>query len=239
MVRFFGVLAVVVAAVACTKKTAAPPPPTTTTVVTGPVTLQVTGVVNSLTATRAVSDPIAPPFTITVAARGVGGGEFDHVQVDGKPSQINWQAGQPLPVRGDGAGFNLNGAALRVDDAGIVWSLDGEGREILPGTYTLGSSVAVGTGGIATPVDSATFTATADSLLSTRGDARLTYGPRRLRIEGSEGALTLHGAFTLTDASGTRTVESLTVGPGAYRLTLTPAARAYTVDGEVQGTVKT
>lgn len=243
MFRFIGACGLIVVAmtalIACSHEATEPPPPTTTTVAPGPTTgrVQITGTVSALAADRAVTDPIAPPFTITVAQRGVGGGEFDGVLVDGKPNQINWQAGQPLPVRGPGAGVNLNEARVKVDATAITWSLDGAGRELLPGTYMLGSSVAVGAGGIATPMDSVTFTAVSNSLLSTRGDARIVLKPMRLRLEGNQGTLDISGRLTVATATGQRRVTHAVFGPGSYRITLTPDARGWRIDADLDGTL--
>ena len=243
MFRFIGAYALIVVAttvlVACSHDTDEPPPPTTTTVAPGPATgrMQITGTVSALAADRAVTDPIAPPFTITVAQRGVGGGEFDNVVVDGRTAQVNWQAGQPLPVRGPGAGLNLNEAPVKVDATSITWSLDGAGREVLPGTYTLAAPVAVGAGGIASPQDSVTMTAATNSLLSTRGDARIVLNPKPLRLEGNQGTVDITGKFTVVTEAGRRTVTHAVFGPGSYRITLTPEGRGWRIDADLDGTL--
>jgi hypothetical protein len=235
VVRFIGVLTLSLALVACRKSETTTAPTSTSDAIAGNGrTLHVTGTATSVRADRAVGEPIAPPFTLTVAVRGVGGASFTGIAVNGKPSEIRWQAGQPLPLRGPGPGLNLNEAALRAGPTSIVWSLDGAGREIEPGQYTLGAPVAVGAGGIATPMDSVTFTAaSADALLSTDGNAEVTVSPRPFHVEGNEGALELSGHLDLD----TRTVDHLTLTGGTYKLAFTPAAGGYNVDGVLEGNV--
>jgi hypothetical protein len=216
-----------------------PPPPASTTSAVASSRAQITGTLTALAADVAVTDPIAPPFTITVPDRGNGGAEFDHVTVNGKTSQVNWNAGQPLPVRGSGQGLNLNAAAVRVDSKGIVWSLDGAVRDLLPGAYTLASSVAVGSGGLGASVDSVNLTAGNDSSVSTRGGAMLTVPAGPLRIEGQHGTLELSGKLVVTTPTGTKSVTKATFGPGTYVVTLTPAAGGYDVVATLDGKLVT
>jgi hypothetical protein len=225
----------VLAADACRTQTKVISPASTSTI--ADTRFQITGTVTKLSAERATTDPIAPPFTINVAARGVGGAEIDGARVNGKPAQINWNAGQPLPLRGAGKGLDLDVTMITVDTSGVIAALDGAARVFLPGTYTAASSVAVGSGGLATPVDSATFTVPDQATLSTRGNAILKTTMRPIRIEGRTGALTLAGRLTLSRATGDRSFSSVTFGPGPYEVTLTPARGGYTVAARLEGRV--
>lgn len=231
-----------VALVACTQSTSDTNDRPTTTEVIAPTDspFEVTGTVTQAAADQAAVDPVTPPFTITVAERGVGGAEFDNITVSGKPSQINWGAGQPLPVTGTGAGFGLGVVRVNIDAKTITWSLDGAARDVLAGTYTLGSSVAVGAGGLGTPVDKVTFTAGEGATISTRGKAVITEprsGP--IRLEGRDSLLVLVGKLTLNLPAGDRKANRINFGPGAYEVTLTPVDGGYTVVAHLQGNVTT
>ncbi len=198
---------------------------------------EVTGTLSELSADRAVGDPVPPPFTITVAERGVGGAEIAGATVGGQPVQINWDAGRPLPVSGRGGGLDLGAAPITVRGSAVRWSLDGAARTLLPGPYSLGSSVAVGSGGLAKPVDSLAFIAGNDAALSTRGGAAIDLPAGRLRVEGREGSLTLTGRLELASSTATRSVTKVAFGPGVYEVTLTPVGAGFDVLARLAGRV--
>jgi hypothetical protein len=198
---------------------------------------QVAGPLTQLAAEQAVSDPVAPPFTLTAAERGVGGAEIDGATVNGKPTQINWNAGQPLPVRGPGPGLDLNQALVRVDAKTITWSLDGAARDFLPGTYTAAASVAIGAGGLGAPVDSATFTAGPNTTLTTHGNVTIVLPAGPLRIEGRAAKLVLVGDLTLTTPDGDQKADRVNFGPGTYEVTLAPSGGHYEVVARLNGPV--
>jgi hypothetical protein len=198
---------------------------------------ELTGTATLVIANRAVSDAIKPPFTITVEERGTGGAEITPVTVNGKESQIDWGTGQPLPWRSTDGALDLGIAGVHIDSQGITWSLDGSGRDVLPGTYSLGSSVAVGAGGLGKPVDNVTFTAGDETTLSTRGGASITLPPSPIRIEGRDGRLGIQGDLKLSGPSGDRTLKRVTFGPGTYEVTLTPVNGGYRVTARLEGPV--
>jgi hypothetical protein len=241
MARLSGILlcalAVTVALTGCKKDTTAAPVTTTTG---GPIAgtrFEVTGTLKTLSADAAVGDALAPPFTINVAERGVGGAEIDGASVNARTVQINWNGGRPLPVEGPGPGLNLNAAPVAVDGSGIVWSLDGAARDFLPGIYTLGSSVAVGNGGLGAPVDKQTFTAAAHTTLSSTGHATVALPAGALRIEGDQGTLTMLGALKLGTTTGDRIVKKVVLTAGTYEVTLTPVAGGYTLLARLEGRI--
>lgn len=233
-----GYLAAALAAftlVACNRESS-PTVPTPPPSASGPDRVfEVTGTVTALSAARAVAAPLQTPFTLEVTDRGVGGAEITGATVGGRSVQINWQGGQPLPVTGSGA-VELNGVSVSVSPAAISLILDGEPRRLLPGTYRLGSSVAVGEAGLSRPVDSLTFTAGDDTGLATRL-AHIDLPAREFRIEGTSGQLRMEGQLVLAAASGERTVGRLLFEPGTYAVTLTPVAGGYTVLGRLEGRV--
>ena len=209
--------------------------PTTTGVIPG-TTFEVSGTATAVAADAALTQPIKTPFTITVAERGVGGAEIAGATQGGKPVQINWEGGQPLPIRG-GGGLDLNAVTVRMDKKNVVWTLDDAARDFLPGTYTLGSSVAVGTEGLARPVEGATFTAGEGTTLSTSGNAVIAEDARALRLEGSNSLLVIEGDLTLAGSDGERKVRRVNFGPGKYEITITPVDGGYKVLARLEGRV--
>ena len=68
-----------------------------------PTQVTVTGTVTALHIEGAVLPPLALPLTITTPERGEGSGAtIKAITVDGKPSGIEWDAGLPLKLNGDG-----------------------------------------------------------------------------------------------------------------------------------------
>src|SRR3954462_6294081 len=94
------------------------------------------------------------PVPVPASDRGTGGATFTPVEVKGKTTSIDWQTGQPLPINGDGGGLELGPVVLDVGGGAITMLLDGV-HGFVPGTYSLNSSVAVGS----QAVDSVTFAA--------------------------------------------------------------------------------
>jgi hypothetical protein len=200
----------------------------------------VSGTVISLSASNANSTPLKPPFTISVPTRGQGGANITGVRVGGRAAAISWNAGQPLPVSGTGT-LNLAGAEVVVDGSGITWSLDGAARQLTPGNYFLGAPVAVGSAGLAQPVDTASFVAGSNATIETRGRAMAHLAVAPIRLEGP-GRVTLHGHFTMRSPTGVRTVTSITLGAPptnySYAIDLVPTAGGYlTTDAILQGPV--
>src|SRR5262249_43369056 len=104
-----------------------------------------------------------------------------------------------------------------------------------PGTYDLGTPVAVSTGGLAEPRDSVTFTAGNDSKGKFRGNASTGGPPGPIHPTGP-GKVELKGAIQVLhpDRSVT-TVDSITLDSGPYDVMLTPAANGFTISGTLQG----
>lgn len=193
----------------------------------------VTGTVTSLSADNAEGPPLTPPFTITIPVRGQGSADLTGVAVDGKQVEIYWYGGQPLPVSGTGA-LVIGGGRLSVDGSGTTWILDGTARTIAAGHYFLGAPVAVGTSGLATPEQTASFDAGAQSTLLTTGNAEVHLKPAALHITGP-GSVTLAGTLQVQSPTATRPANSITFGPGSYDITLTPAPGGDTINATLQG----
>ena len=195
-------------------------PSTTTSSSTGDLpagTVIVSGTVTSVHMENATVPTLAMPITVTPDERGRGGATITPVQVDGKTTSIDWQAGQPLPMKGDGGALKLDPITIDATTDGITMLLDGV-HAVVPGTYTLSTSVAVGS----TPRDSVTFTATDKTTIQFRDGQRTPLPTPDLSLSGT-GKVTLEGTLTVEHADHTKTpMTNLTLDNGAYRIVLTP-----------------
>ncbi|MEY2402716.1 MAG: hypothetical protein QOD38_267 [Acidimicrobiaceae bacterium] len=190
----------------------------------------VTGTVATAHLEGAAIGQLATPFTVTTATRGQGGATITPVTVSGSSTSIDWTAGQPLPLTGDGGGLALGPISIEVGD-GITLVLDGV-QGVLPGTYKIATSVAVGS----QPKDSVTFTATDATTIDFRGTATTPLSTPDLTTNGS-GALTLQGNLTVAHPDrSTTTASEITLDSGTYTISLTPAdGGGFTVQATLQG----
>lgn len=173
------------------------------------------------------------PFTVNTSSRGVGGATFTPVVVAGNTTSIDWQAGQPLPLTGDGGSIQLSGITCDVTADGIVLGLDGV-RTVTPGEYRIATSVAVGS----QPRDAVTFTASEETTVEFRGGAT-TPLPSPPLIGDGTGAVTLEGTLSITHPDGQVTAAT-TVGldGGNYRIELTPAVDGgFNITATLQGNI--
>lgn len=195
----------------------------TSPVVPGPGELRVEGTVTAVHLEGALPDPREVALPLTVAAeRGFGnGGELTAVLVDGRSSTIVWDGGRPF-VLASGDSFVPDPTVVDLLPSGVRLALGGVTHRLTPGTYRLDTPVAVGTSGVATPRDSVTFEALAESRFEARGDANLVLGREQARRVVGLGRVELTGSLDLTDRSGTRPTTALTVDRAAFDLTLTP-----------------
>lgn len=93
--------------------------------------------------------------------------------------------------------------ALPEDQAEVVGTIDGFVAED-----------AVGSGGLATPRDSVTFTAGEETTITTSGRA-VAGRPLPVRLEGP-GTFAADGTFRITTRDGTTTATRLEFGPGPF-----------------------
>lgn len=218
--------------------TAATQPPVTETVIV-PAAGQtiVTGTVQSLSADNANADPIPTPFTINAVERGaVRNATVEGALIGGARKTIYWYAGQPLPVSGGGT-LDLGPAHVDVDAHGVTWSLANGPSSFKPGHYRFGSSVAVGSAGLATPYDGGIdFNADDHTVLTATDGVVVHLDSPAVTITGP-GTLKVTGALVLRTASGQRTAKSLTMGAGPLQVTLTPGPAGITITATLQGPV--
>jgi hypothetical protein len=194
-----------------------------------------TGTITSLTSDNAVGPPLTPPFTITIPVRGAGSADMTGVMAGGGNVEIYWYGGQPLPFSGTGT-LVIGGGGLAVSASGTTWMLDGAVRSLTTGHFFLGSPVAVGTSGLATPYQTFSFDSGNQSTLVTTGNAQIHQAPADLHITGP-GSVTIHGAMQMQTPTATTHVQTVTFGPGNYDITLTPIAGGDTIKATLQGPV--
>jgi hypothetical protein len=192
------------------------------------------GEVERLAADKAQAPAIQSPFTIT-GERGVSRLAIEKAMVGGKRSTISWDGGTPLPISGQG-GLELGATHVEVNGEGITWSLDGAGRQFVPGTYSIGAPVAVGTGGLATPRDGAEFTADEQTVLVSRGNAVVHLDPAKVELKGP-GSLEASGKLQVQYPDRKSQTGKVKFGEGPFQVTVEPAGDKLRVSGVLQGDV--
>lgn len=200
----------------------------------------VSGAVTRFAAEGAVLPPISLPLTITTPARGEGaGGRIEGAVVDGATSSIVWDAGRPLELSGSSAAEALELAPLRIDieASEIRISLDGPFHGFAPGRYLVDTPVAVGSTGLARPLDRVGFEATDATTIAFAGGATVTLPARQLPITGP-GKLLLEGTFEIATRGGKQSVRKIEFGEGAFELSLTPADGGYALTATLQGPIR-
>ena len=200
----------------------------------------VTGTVSALHVEGAVIEPLGLPLTITTPERGEGSGAtVKGITVDGKSSGIEWDAGTPLELSGDGT-LQLAPLGLDADADHLYVSFATGAHGFSPGEYHIDTPVAVGTGGLATPVRSVTFEATTSSTITFRGNASTTLDPRELSIQGP-GKVVLAGDLTVVQPDGsTLKAATVTLSSGPFTLAITPVPGGYSLQqATLQGVIQT
>jgi hypothetical protein len=204
-------------------------------IVPAPGQTLLTGTVTTLTATNAVGPALTPPFTLTIPVRGAGSADITGAQVGGSNVEIYWYGGQPLPFSGTGQ-LAINGGAVSINASGTTWMLDGATRSLTPGHFFLGSPVAVGTSGLATPEQSLAFDTGSDATMITSGGAQIHQAPAALSLTGP-GSVNLQGTFQMQTDTATRSVHTVVFGPGSFDIALTPIAEGDTIKATLQGAI--
>ena len=201
-----------------------------------PDQVELTGTVTQVLADNAVSDPLLTPFTIEATERGVSRAEIVNAVVNKKKTIVHWDGGRPLPLAGSGR-IDLGIANVKVQRDGIAWSLEGAPRQLGPGTYRVGTTVAVGASGIATPRDGVVFEGSEGTALQvSKGGAFIRQPPRLLHLEaGEKGSVTFAGDLTVRTAKGTGKLANVRFGPGLFDIKLTPQAGGYRIEALLQG----
>jgi hypothetical protein len=215
----------------------AAPPVTETVIVPAAGQTLVAGTLQSFGADDANADPIPVPFTINAVERGAErNATVKQAIINGKRETIYWYAGQPLPVSGSGGALDLGPAHVDADAHGVTWTLP-PASVFKPSRYHFGSSVAVGTAGLATPEDNGIdFTADNNTELTATDGVVIHLDSPALKVDGP-GTLHMTGSFTLRTGSGSKTATTLTMASGPFQVTLAPGAGGVSVNAILQGPV--
>ncbi len=182
------------------------------------------------------------PLTINPVTRGEGtGATIGQAVVDGKPTDIAWDAGTPLNIDGPGGAIVTGPCTVDVEPAKtmIGFGLDPDG--FAPGTYTISSPVAVGTGSLARPADRVTFSVTDNNAsLVFHGDANAEFPTISLDIGGTNGRVDLKGDLDLLRPDGSQQkFSAVSLPTGTFSVTINPVAGKITVHAQLQGAVTT
>jgi hypothetical protein len=200
----------------------------------------VTGTIAHFHAEGARLESVPMPLTITTPQRGEGAGaSIQNVQVDGEATDIEWDAGTPLALAGDGGALVTGPCTVDADPTNTTLGLGATPHGFVPGTYTVTSSVAIGTGSLARPADQATMVATDQSAITFRGDATTTFGTVALSLVGT-GAVTIQGDLLIVRPDGSQQkITSVTFPSGQFKAKLNPSATGPQVSATLQGAVTT
>lgn len=168
---------------------------------------EVVGTIDGFVAEDATGAPLPMPVAFESGRATIEG-----AIVDGERATIAWDGGRPFRLAGTGA-IDLGPAHVEMGMGAVFWTLDGL-RILSSGEYTLGTPVAVGRGGLATPRDSVRFVADEETTITTGGHV-VVARPLPVRLEGP-GTFVADGRFTVTTRSGTVAATRLEFGPGAF-----------------------
>lgn len=177
---------------------------------------EVSGTIDGFVADDASGAPLAMPIDIER-----GGATIEGAIVAGERSTIVWDGGRPLHLSGSGT-IDVGPAHVELRPSGggsgehvgaIFWSLDGL-RILTPGEYRIDTPVAVGSGGLARPLDQVDFVADEETTIETRGDA-IVGRPLPIHLEGP-GSFVADGRFRVRTRDGTTTATHLEFGPGSF-----------------------
>lgn len=194
----------------------------------------VTGTIESLAADNAQVEPLATPLTIR-GERGVARVTIEKALISGKRVTINWDGGTPMPITGAG-GLDFGTTHVEVTGDGIAYSLDGAPRSFVAGTYSIGTSVAVGTTGVATPQDRVSFTADAQTVLISKGGPTVRIDLQKIDLLGP-GKLKASGKLKVQFPDRSVNATAISFGEGPYRITVDPGAGGLEFDAILQGQV--
>lgn len=196
----------------------------------------VTGTIDKVAVDGAQVPPLATPLTLTAVERGVGKVAIEKAIVAGQRVTITWDGGTPLPISGDG-GLDVGTVHVEADGSSLVYSVGGTNRVFVPGTYSLGTTVAVGTGsGLANSRDGVRFTADKDTVLAPRGDVVVRRDAQKIDLLGP-GKVAITGKLKVQFPDGTKAASSVSLAEGPYRITLDTPGSGVTVDAILQGQV--
>jgi hypothetical protein len=199
---------------------------------------RVIGTVSAVRLGDAVLEPRTLDLPLVIEAdRGFGNGaRINGTVVDERPSIIEWDAGRPLALGGDGA-LELNEVDVELAGDGLRLALGGRTHRLLAGSYRIDAPVAVGSVGLTTPRDAVSFTTTRGGAeLVARGDASLTLRGVEALFLGP-GSVELDGDLSVTTSDGVRPTTSVRMAEGRFEVTVRPGPGAWQVEAILQGPI--
>jgi hypothetical protein len=182
---------------------------------------RVSGTVTAVRLGAAALEPRVLDLPLVIEAdRGFGNGaRINATVVDGRPSIIEWDAGRPLALAGDG-GLELDEVDVELTGEGLRLTLGGRTHRLLEGSYRIDAPVAVGSVGLTTPRDAVSFTTTRGGAeLVARGDAGIVLRDGTALFLGP-GPLELGGDLSVTTADGNRPAGQVSLPEGRFEITL-------------------
>lgn len=197
---------------------------------------EVTGTVAYLRAEPASGPALPLPLTVSIPQRGVGGATISNALAGNKRVAVVWEGGQPMPLVGKGAGgaLDIAPAPVEVSAAGMRWFLDGSPKSFAPGAYSVRTSVAVGSSGLATPRSGADFTADDTTAMSTHGNASVVLPLAAMVLEGP-GGVRMEGRLRVRTSEGAVEADRAEFGAAPYRVELTPGPSGIAVKALFEG----
>ena len=206
--------------------------------------VQVTGLALGITVEGATLPRVDTPLTVTVPGTGIAGAgaTITDVEVDGELTDVVWDGGRPLDLRGQGLGISPPDVNLFAAPSAItIGFLDGIVNQLEPGSYGLQTPVAFGDEGVARPVESIAFEATVESTIAFRGGATTALLPREMELQ-STGRVLIEGDLLVSQA-GAQAVPAqrveLPAGDFTVRFTPRGDGSGYDVEALLRGTVVT
>jgi len=180
------------------------------------------------------------PLTINTANRGEGGATITQVSVDGAPTDVEWDAGTPLNLDGPGGGIVTGACTIDIDPTNTTVHFGDEAHGFAPGTYTVNSPVAVGTGSLAKPADQATFTVGDTGSVVFRGDASAQFPTISLDMAGSDGKIDIKGDLDVLRPDGSQhQYAAVSLPMGKFTITVLPAGGKLGIHAVLEGDVTT
>jgi hypothetical protein len=198
---------------------------------------EVTGTITFLRAESAARAPLPLPLTLAVAQQGAGGATISAAVVGGKKATISWDGGTPLVLAaaaGTAGGLDVAPAPVEVSLSGERWFLDGHPCALAPGKYAAEAPVAVGVAGLATPRETADFTAGPDTAVATQGGVTVTLPLAADVLEGP-GAVRLEGQLRVRTPQTASFATTVRFSEGPFRVQVTPGPSGLSVRALFQG----
>jgi hypothetical protein len=182
---------------------------------------RVSGTVTAVRLGAAALEPRVLDLPLVIEAdRGFGNGaRINGTVVDERPSIIEWDAGRPMALGGDGK-LELNEIDVELTGAGLRLALGGRTHRLLAGSYRIDAPVAVGSVGLTTPRDAVSFTTTRGGAeLVARGDAAIVLRDVSALFLGP-GSVELGGDLSVTTADGSRPAGQVRLPDGRFEVTV-------------------